>query len=938
MSDRLKLPSSDVADADRIAALERYAILDTPPETGFDDIVLIATQLCVTPIALVSLVARDRQWFKARHGLAACETPIEQSVCAYALAEPNEILVVPDMTLDPRTSANPLVTGENAMRFYAGVPLVTGDGFVLGTLCVIDRSPRPDGLSPGQEAGLRALARQIMTLLELRRGVTSREIGLATQFREGEALRSSAAALADSEMRLRLAVEATGVGIWDFDLVEGRLHWDRSTRAMFGISPDDPISYEDSFLAGLHPEDRDRADAAMRASLDPNGLGVFSCEYRTIARDGSLLFWLAARGRLSVEDGVATRLVGTVRNITPERGAQLALEATEERYRLVTRATNDVIWDWDLLTDYVLWNESLLAAYGWDPSLIETTGAWWLAHIHPDDRKQVDSDIRAVIAGTATEWDHEYRFQRADGSFADVLDRGSLVRNMSGEPVRMIGAMLDLTERKRAEAQFRAVFEGANIGIIQIDPRSLLALRANAKLRAIWGADEADIVGQHVGKWTPDEDAQELEVLHRRITAGEIVRETLEKRYRRKDGGVIWARVNIVSQWRGENMLTTAMIEDITAEKQDEARHMALIELGDRLRDAKDALSVTMVAAECLGRSLRVTRAGYAEVDCAAGVFSIANDWTDAGATSLAGRHPISLFPATIALLKRGRVIAASDVSIDPQMGKDAPSYAAIGTRAQIKVPLIRHGILVGLLFAHAQQVRDWTRAELEFAREVAERTWATLARVQAEELQRLLNRELSHRLKNTLAMVQAITSQTLRKATDMDAAREALLARLFALGKAHDLLLSGETESADIERVIANALAIHDDGLPGRFRFAGPAILAGPKAALALALMMHELGTNAAKYGALSMPDGRVEVEWSIADESSEPIVRLVWSEHNGPAVKAPAPDAVGFGSRLIERGLASAVNGEVAIDYNVAGIICRVTAPLSGFLAHPG
>lgn len=934
MSDRPASSGPYSADSDRIAALERYAILDTPPESDFDDIVVIAKELCATPIALVSLVSSDRQWFKARVGLESCETPIELSVCSHALGQPDEVLIIPDMTRDPRTRENPLVTGPDAMRFYAGAPLVTGDRLVLGTLCVIDTTVRPDGLSSAQSAGLSALARQIMRLFELRRSVASRDLGLAAQFRESEMLRSSAVALTESEMRLRLAIEATGVGIWDFDLTERRLHWDNPTRAMFGIGPDDPISYETSFLAGVHPEDRDRADAAVRAALDPNGTRTFSSEYRTVARDGTVLCWLSARGQLVVENGVAKRLVGTVRDITIERQAELAIQATEERYRLVTRATNDVIWDWDLLKDHVLWNEALFTAYGWDPRFIDATGAWWIDHIHPDDRERVDADIHEVIAGSFADWSQEYRFQRADGSFADVLDRGSVVRDANGAPIRMIGAMLDLTERNRAEAQFRAVFEGANVGIIQLDPRSLRALRVNAKLRAIWGADEADIVGQPIGKWTPEEDATERELLHRRLANGEIVRETLEKRYRRKDGDLIWARVNIVSQWRGEDMLTTAMIEDITVEKQSEERHRSLIDLGDRLRDARNTLDVATAAAESLGRCLGVSRAGYAEIDGAAGFLTIEQDWTDGGAASLTGRHALAQFSATIALLKRGHVIAAKDVPSDLRFAKDACSYAAIGTRAQLKVPLIRHGELVGILFAHDGKVRDWPQVDLDFAREVAERTWATLARVQAEDFQRLLNRELSHRMKNTLAMVQAITSQTLRKAVDIEAAREVLLARLFALGKAHDLLMSGETESAEIRDVIANALAIHDDGLPDRFRLAGPLLLVGPKAALALALMMHELGTNAAKYGAMSVPDGKVEVEWSIDEGPAEPMVRLIWTERNGPPVTEPTIS--GFGSRLIERGLAGAVDGEVTIDYDRAGVICRVVAPLSGFLAH--
>src|ERR1700760_2674820 len=125
-----------VFDPDRLAALEGYAILDTVPEPGFDDIVQLAMLICAAPVALVSLVAHDRQWFKARAGFEPCETDLDSSVCAHALVEP-DLLVVPDLTADPRTSANPLVTGEPFIRFYAGAPLRTQEGVVLGSLCVI---------------------------------------------------------------------------------------------------------------------------------------------------------------------------------------------------------------------------------------------------------------------------------------------------------------------------------------------------------------------------------------------------------------------------------------------------------------------------------------------------------------------------------------------------------------------------------------------------------------------------------------------------------------------------------------------------------------------------------------------------------------------------------------------------------------------------------
>jgi signal transduction histidine kinase len=154
--------------AERMAALTRLEILDTPAEPEFDDIVLLARELCHAPVALVSLVAEDRQWFKARLGFPECQTPLDQSVCKYAMTE-DDVLVIPDLRLDPRTASNTLVTDEPYIRFYAGAPLRDPQGVPLGSLCVIDTEARPSGLTPSQISALLALARQVSALLETRR-------------------------------------------------------------------------------------------------------------------------------------------------------------------------------------------------------------------------------------------------------------------------------------------------------------------------------------------------------------------------------------------------------------------------------------------------------------------------------------------------------------------------------------------------------------------------------------------------------------------------------------------------------------------------------------------------------------------------------------------------------------------------------------------------
>jgi GAF domain-containing protein len=153
-------------ETERLKALYQFEILDTLAEQVFDDLTLIASRICDTPIALISLIDEDRQWFKSRIGLDAQETPRDLAFCSHAILQ-HEILEVKDATQDRRFADNPLVTGDPRIRFYAGAPLLTGEGYGLGTLCVIDRMPRE--LTPKQREALQALSRVVLNCIQQRR-------------------------------------------------------------------------------------------------------------------------------------------------------------------------------------------------------------------------------------------------------------------------------------------------------------------------------------------------------------------------------------------------------------------------------------------------------------------------------------------------------------------------------------------------------------------------------------------------------------------------------------------------------------------------------------------------------------------------------------------------------------------------------------------------
>jgi GAF domain-containing protein len=155
-------------EAARVDALHKYAILDTEPEQAFDDLVLLASFICKTPIAMISLVDEDRQWFKAKVGVSISETSREIAFCSTAIQQP-DVFVVPDTLNDERFRNNPLVVSEPKVRFYAGAPLIDGEGNALGTICVIDRIPRE--FVPDQQAALKALSRLVLAQLEFRRNL-----------------------------------------------------------------------------------------------------------------------------------------------------------------------------------------------------------------------------------------------------------------------------------------------------------------------------------------------------------------------------------------------------------------------------------------------------------------------------------------------------------------------------------------------------------------------------------------------------------------------------------------------------------------------------------------------------------------------------------------------------------------------------------------------
>lgn len=653
----------------RLIALRRYGVVDTEQEDAFDDLARLAGQICGAPIALISFVEEERQWFKARLGLSMSDTPIRDSICAHVV-EARDMLVIPDLRMDLRTCDNALVTGEPHVRFYAGAPLVTQEGHVLGTLCVLDHEPRPDGLSAGQASALARLARQVMALLDLRRTLDERDALV------GEI---AAAARRTSEERRQLI-------------------------RMFDRAP--------SFMAMLRGPDH-----------------VF---------------------------------------------------------------------------DFV------------NPAFMKLVGG----------RKLIGQPLREAIP------------EAIGQGYIDRLD----------------------TAYRSGEAY---VARGAHF--------------ATEAVPGYPAADHfVDFVFQPISSLGAD--ASSIFVIG----------------------------------------------SDVTERVKNEKRQSALTELGDTLRDIDEVGQIALRAAKTMNDVLGGTRAGFGIVDAARETVEMQPDWCAPGIASVAGFHHFRNYGSYIDDLKRGELVIISDVTTDPRTSDNAQALLDLGIRCLVNLPILEHGTFVLVLFIHDDTLHEWTADDLSFLRQIADRTQVAIGRARAEEQRRVLNAELSHRLKNTLAMVQAVASQTLRGVTERDAVA-AFNHRIHALSTAHELLLQRSWAAAPLDDVVQSALGMLDR--PERFRVDGPTLNLAPRAALSLALLLHELGTNAIKYGALKLPTGRVDVTWGVEENETAPLLVFRWQESGGPKVEAP--QGRGFGSRLISMGLTG--SGDVDVEYAPDGFKATIRSPLA-------
>ena len=422
-------PERHPQEAARLEALRAYEILDTPPEKEFEDLVALASRLCETPVALVTLLDEDRQWFKAAVGVDIPERPYEESLCSHAILQ-EEMTEVPDLTRDPRFADNAVVAGEPHLRFYAGVPLESREGLPVGTLCVIDVRPRE--LTDLQREALRVLGRQVVTQMELRRRVA-----------EGEAERRA----------VQETLARAEIGTWYRTRSPDRVHTNPTFRRLFNL-PDrggDELSLTEVMRA-IHPDDRARVrDAAGAAAEDGT---PYELEYRVTDARGRERWVLARGNRVEGTDALS----GIVIDVSEKMRAREALVSAEERFRAVQETTPDAFTILEATRD----EAGTIVDFRWvylNPATERLTGesnasllgASFLEK-RPGTRETGHFDAFVAVADTGEPTTREFPVvYRGDERFL----RLTAVRVGDGVAV----SFNDVTDRRRAEETLRKAVE-----------------------------------------------------------------------------------------------------------------------------------------------------------------------------------------------------------------------------------------------------------------------------------------------------------------------------------------------------------------------------------------------------------------------------------------------------------------------------------------------
>lgn len=429
----------------RLASLGQTGLLDSQNEARFDRLTHLV-KLCLQPqIVLISLVDKNRQWFKSKQGLDACETSRDISFCGHAILS-KDIFQITDARQDPRFADNPLVTGAPYIRFYAGAPL-HADGQAIGTLCIIDSEPRL--LSDEECIILREFADAI-------------ELEIKDRLQEQAHLK-----LAEREMRYRSVLEGTRIGTWEWNVQTGAAVFNERWAQMLGYSLAElaPISI-DTWQALAHPDDLAQSGVLL-ASHFKGELAFYDYQCRMKHKDGHWV-WVHDRGRVVTWTANAEPLMmyGTHADITEQKLNEQRVQQQKWLYEQILEQTMAGYWDWYIQDNVEYLSPGFKRMFGYSDDEMDNTPSAWQAIIYPEDLAKILTAFEQHVASHGEiKFDNIVRYQHKNKSTVWVRCVGKVIEwSQDNKPLRMIGSHIDVTqeviikeELQKSRDQFQAL-------------------------------------------------------------------------------------------------------------------------------------------------------------------------------------------------------------------------------------------------------------------------------------------------------------------------------------------------------------------------------------------------------------------------------------------------------------------------------------------------
>ena len=648
---------------------------------------------------------------------------------------------------------------------------------------------------------------------------------------------------------------------------------------ILGVAPAGPAS---SWLNVIHAEDRAQYEEA-RLNLSAQTPG-FEVVYRVQHAETGQQFWALDRGSGEFDgQGRLTGIRGAIIDVSARIGVERELRRAARLRSVVFEAARMAAWHYDVASDRFFCTEELLALLEIERHQFDGTPRALENAIHPEDREawrrahdevrnsgnRMEIEFRLVVPGTKVRW---------------LLSRGEILRRPDGAPLESYGVMIDITERKAAEeaaARLAAIVESSEEAIIAKTLRGVIT-SWNKGAERLFGYSAEEMIGESIWKLIPEDgEHDEISILNT-VRTGEPVASHESVRLHRS-GRRIHVAVSVSPILNPQGMVIGAstVARDVTERKRQT----------ELLRENEARLRL----------ALKSARAGAWDFDLKRRELHWSPEMF-----ALYGLDPANGQPSREMLAQR----------ISPAHRKRARREFARamlqGGSFTLEFPIMRPDgteiwtALAGDVIKDAQGKPVSARG---IDQDITERkNW--------EKRQAMLLRELSHRVKNTLAVVQSVARQTLRSSPDPRSFVDAFEGRIRSLAASHSMLTEADWGGARMDTIIRHQVAalVHD--YEGRFRLRGPEVVLPAEVATQLGLVLHELATNAAKYGSLSVPEGFVDIVWTVTKTK----LRLLWREHCGPHIEN-SPQFSGFGTLLINSS-ASKVSQHFGRD----GLICKL------------